>query len=229
MPIGEFGRPPELPSEVSPALTTPMYWMYEMGQASLNPARAVMDMTKLMFENPFNPWSTTQFGKSIAAFCELFERTTRRYGKPEWRLDDTEVNGVRVPVEIKTVWEKPFCRLLYFERKLTQPPRTPQPRVLIVAPMSGHYATLLRGTVEAFLPGHERHAHARFVCLADQGCLLRSRPAPPTLIRRDDLNGLRMPSHLHSPMLMSKISDRPCPGNQGASSCKRHVTPMSMR
>ncbi len=55
MPIGEFGRPPELPSEVSPALTTPMYWMYEMGQASLNPARALTDMTKLMFENPFNP------------------------------------------------------------------------------------------------------------------------------------------------------------------------------
>ena len=40
MPIGEFGRPPELPSEVSPALTTPMYWMYEMGHASLIPGRA---------------------------------------------------------------------------------------------------------------------------------------------------------------------------------------------
>ena len=53
------------------------------------------------------------------------------------------------------MWEKPFCRLLYFDRKLTRPLRAPQPRVLIVAPMSGHYATLLRGTVEAFLPTHE--------------------------------------------------------------------------
>ena len=155
MPIGEFGRPPGLPSEVSPALTTPMYWMYEMGKASLNPARAMADLTKLMFENPLNPFANTEFGKSIAAGCELFERTTRRYGKPEWNLPTTEVNGMRVPVEIKSVWEKPFCRLLHFERQLTQPLREPQPRVLIVAPMSGHYATLLRGTVEAFLPAHE--------------------------------------------------------------------------
>jgi poly(3-hydroxybutyrate) depolymerase len=53
------------------------------------------------------------------------------------------------------VWERPFCRLLHFERKLEHKPRVPQPRVLIVAPMSGHYPTLLRGTVEAFLPKHD--------------------------------------------------------------------------
>jgi poly(3-hydroxybutyrate) depolymerase len=155
MPIGEFGRPPALPIEVSPALTTPMYWMYEMGQASLNPARAFADATRLMFQNPLNPFSTTEFGKSVAASCEVFERTTRRYGKPEWGIDETEVNGVRTPVEIKSVWEKPFCRVLHFERKFARPLREPQPRVLLVAPMSGHYATLLRGTVEAFLPGHD--------------------------------------------------------------------------
>src|SRR3954463_9956435 len=155
MPIGEFGGAPPLVAEGSPALTTPMYWMYEMGQASLNPARAVTDATKILFQNPLNPWSHTQLGKSIAAGCELFERTTRRYGKPEWRLDTTDVNGVRTPVEVKSVWEKPFCRLLHFDRKLTRPLATPAPRVLIVAPMSGHYATLLRGTVDAFLPTHE--------------------------------------------------------------------------
>jgi poly(3-hydroxybutyrate) depolymerase len=153
--IGEFGRPPEMPAEVSPAMTTPMYWFYEMAHASLNPARAISDATKLAFKNPLNPWSHTDFGKSIAAACEVFERTTRRYGKPEWGLDTTEVNGMRVPIEIHNVWEKPFCRLLYFERKLERPLRHPQPRLLIVAPMSGHYATLLRGTVEAFLPTHE--------------------------------------------------------------------------
>ncbi|MGP9813322.1 polyhydroxyalkanoate depolymerase [Rhodopseudomonas sp. NSM] len=153
--IGEFGRPPEMPAEVSPAMTTPMYWFYELAHASLNPARAMSDATRLMFKNPMNPWSHTDLGKSIAAACEVFERTTRRYGKPEWGLDTTEVNGMRVPIEIHNVWEKPFCRMLYFERKLEHPLRHPQPRVLIVAPMSGHYATLLRGTVEAFLPTHE--------------------------------------------------------------------------
>ena len=91
-----------------------MYWMYEMAQASLNPARAVTDATKILFQNPLNPWSHTEFGKSIAAGCELFERTTRRYGKPEWGIHDTEVNGVRTPIEIRSVWEKPFCRLLLF-------------------------------------------------------------------------------------------------------------------
>ncbi len=155
MPIGEFGGAPDLATEDSSLLTTPMYWMYEMGQSSLNPARAVFDATKTVFSNPFNPWAHTRVGKSIAAACEVFERTTRRYGKPEWRIDDTEVNGVRVPVEVKTVWEKPFCRLLHFERQFERPLRQAQPRVLLVAPMSGHYATLLRGTVEGFLPGHD--------------------------------------------------------------------------
>ncbi|MEH6951812.1 polyhydroxyalkanoate depolymerase [Nitrobacter sp. NHB1] len=155
MPIGEFGRPPDMPAEVSPAMTTPMYWMYEMAQASLNPARAVTDATKMLFQNPLNPWSHTEFGKSVAAGCELFERTTRRYGKPEWGLHKTEVNGVRTPIEIRSVWEKPFCRLLYFDRMHVRPLRKPQPRVLLVAPMSGHYATLLRGTVEAFMPTHD--------------------------------------------------------------------------
>jgi poly(3-hydroxybutyrate) depolymerase len=171
MPIGEFGRPPALPSEVSPALTTPMYWMHEMARASLNPARMMTDATKVWFQNPFNPLTHTDFGKQVAAGCEVFERTTRRYGKPEWGLDDTEVNGVRTPVVIRTVWEKPFCRLLYFDRDHPRPLKHPQPRVLIVAPMSGHYATLLRGTVEAFLPTHEVYitdwTDARMVPMAE--------------------------------------------------------------
>ena len=121
MPIGEFGGAPPMVAEGSPALTTPMYWMYEMAHASLNPARAVTDAAKILFQNPLNPWSHTEAGKSIAAACELFERTTRRYGKPEWGLNDTDVNGIRTPVEVRSVWEKPFCRLLYFERKLTRP------------------------------------------------------------------------------------------------------------
>ncbi len=170
MPIGEFGRPPVLPAEVSPAMTTPMYWMYEMGYAALNPARFATDAAKILFQNPLNPWSYTEIGKSIAAGCEVFERTTRRYGKPEWGLKDTEVNGVRTPIAIHSVWEKPFCSLLYFERQHPRPLRSPPPRLLIVAPMSGHYATLLRGTVEAFLPTHDVYitdwADARMVPLA---------------------------------------------------------------
>ena len=86
---------------------------------------------------------------------ELFERSTRRYAKPVWDIDSTLVGGERAPIHISTVWQRPFCNLLHFERMFCHMPRRPQPKVLIVAPMSGHYATLLRGTVEAFLPNHD--------------------------------------------------------------------------
>jgi poly(3-hydroxybutyrate) depolymerase len=155
MPIGEFGGAAALPHDAGFPAANPLYWLYEMGQAALNPARAVADTTKLFFRNPINPWSHTSYGRSIAAAAEVFERTTRRYGKPEWHIDSTVVGGERVAVKIKTVWQRPFCKLLHFERALSKPPRRPQPKLLIVAPMSGHYATLLRGTVETFLPNHE--------------------------------------------------------------------------
>ena len=155
MAIGEFGGAPATPGDGGALLTAPMYWFYEMGHAALNPSRAWADATRLFFKNPVNPLSFTTYGKSIAAACELFERSTRRYGRPEWRISSTLVGGERVPVQLKTVWERPFCRLIHFERIFTHNPQRPQPRLLIVAPMSGHYPTLLRGTVEAFLPNHD--------------------------------------------------------------------------
>ena len=85
----------------------------------------------------------------------MFERSTRRYNKPEWNIDHTTVGGERVPVHPTVVWERPFCKLLHFERAFSRVPRRPQPKLLIVAPMSGHYPTLLRGTVETFLPNHD--------------------------------------------------------------------------
>jgi poly(3-hydroxybutyrate) depolymerase len=170
MPIGEFGGAPTPPGG-SLMLSSPMYWFYEVSHAALNPARAYADAARLYFKSPVNPLSFTTFGKSIAAACELFERSTRRYGRPEWRINSALVGGERVPVEIATVWERPFCRLLHFERRLVHPPRRPQPKILIVAPMSGHYPTLLRGTVEAFLPNHDVYltewVDARMVPLAD--------------------------------------------------------------
>jgi poly(3-hydroxybutyrate) depolymerase len=155
MAIGEFGGAPAIPGDGGPLLSAPLYWFYEMSHAALNPSRAWADATRLFFKNPINPLSFTTYGKSIAAACELFERSTRRYGRPEWRISSTLVGGERVPVQLKTVWERSFCRLIHFERIFTRNPRRPQPRLLIVAPMSGHYPTLLRGTVEAFLPNHD--------------------------------------------------------------------------
>ena len=171
MPIGEFDAAATLPGDTSVLLSSPIYWLYEMTLAALNPSRAVADATRLFFKNPANPLAHTTYGKSIAATMELFERTTRRYRRPEWGIDNVTVGGERVPVHITSVWERPFCRLLHFERAFTRVPRRPQPKLLIVAPMSGHFATLLRGTVETFLPNHEVYitdwADARTVPLAD--------------------------------------------------------------
>jgi poly(3-hydroxybutyrate) depolymerase len=171
MAIGEFGGAPAVPGENGILPSAPLYWFYEMSHAALNPSRAWADATRLFFRNPINPLSFTTFGKSIAAACELFERSTRRYGKPEWRISSTLVGGERVPVQTSTVWERPFCKLLHFERMFEHRPKRPQPRLLIVAPMSGHYATLLRGTVEAFLPNHDVYitdwTDARMVSLSE--------------------------------------------------------------
>jgi poly(3-hydroxybutyrate) depolymerase len=150
--IGEFGGAPNFGG---PMFSTGLYWFYEMSQAALNPARVFSEVTKLYFTNPLNPLTRTPFGKTVAATAELFERATRRYGKPEWNIASTTVGGVQVPVHINCIWERPFCRLLHFERVFERAPKQAQPKILIVAPMSGHYPTLLRGTVEAFLPNHD--------------------------------------------------------------------------
>ena len=172
MAIGEFGGAPAIPGDTGAMFSAaPMYWFYEMSHAALNPSRALADATRLFFKNPINPLSFTTYGKSIAAGCELFERSTRRYGRPEWRISSTLVGGERVPIQVSTVWERPFCRLLRFERLFTHRPQRPQPKLLIVAPMSGHFATLLRGTVEAFLPNHDVYvtdwSDARMVPLSE--------------------------------------------------------------
>ena len=146
------------------------YQLYELNHAALQPYRAFADAVHLFYTHPLNPVARTTFGRSVAGAAELFERTTRRYGKPSFGLTETRVDFQPVPVQEKVAWSKPFCDLIHFERGLPAG-RRPDPRMLIVAPMSGHYATLLRGTVEAFLPKAEVYitdwADARTVPLSE--------------------------------------------------------------
>jgi poly(3-hydroxybutyrate) depolymerase len=130
------------------------YHLYELAHLAVAPARALSDATRLMLRNPMNPLTHTAWGRSMAASAELFERLTRRYGKPAFGLDVVRIDGAEVAVTEEIVWERPFCNLIHFVRDLPAK-LAPQPTLLIVAPMSGHYATLLRGTVEAFLPHFE--------------------------------------------------------------------------
>ncbi len=129
--------------------------MYELAHAALTPARAAADGAKFLFRNPLNPLSNTSMGRGTAAAAELVERSTRRYEKPQFGVFSAQVNGRSVGVQEMCVWQKPFCRLLHFRRDLPEKEIAKSSRVLVVAPLSGHFATLLRGTVEGLLPFHE--------------------------------------------------------------------------
>lgn len=127
------------------------YHLYEMNHAAMAPLRAGADLMRQACNNPLNPLSNTAFGRSLDAGFEVFERLTRRYGKPEFGISSTDIDGKTVDVVEEVVWTKPFCRLIHFNRLLPEE-RPADPKILLVAPMSGHYATLLRGTVGALLP-----------------------------------------------------------------------------
>jgi poly(3-hydroxybutyrate) depolymerase len=123
------------------------------------PLRMAALMQSSMLRSPLNPMADTEVGRTAAAAADLFESMTRRYRKPDWDLPSTTVNAAEVAVTPKSVWSTPWCNLIHFERdadalKHARGDRT-DPTVLLVSPMSGHYATLLRDTVSAFLPDHE--------------------------------------------------------------------------
>ncbi|PXW62887.1 polyhydroxyalkanoate depolymerase [Methylobacterium sp. B4] len=120
-----------------------LYPLYEAGHLMLAPMRLMAEATRIACENPFNPLAYAPQSRAVAAGCEMFERTTRVYAKPAF--------GLGVPERI--VWERPFCRVIAFGEPSAE--LDAKPKLLIVAPMSGHYATLLRGTVEGFLSSHQ--------------------------------------------------------------------------
>ena len=128
-----------------------LYHFFDLQHALLTPARLMAEATRTVLTNPLNPLSFTQGARTVAAGAEVFERATRKFGKPDWNLGYTKIDGRQVDIVQKVLLEKPFCNLLHFRRKINRD----DPKVLIVAPMSGHYATLLRGTVKALLPHHD--------------------------------------------------------------------------
>ena len=132
-----------------------LYHLYELNHAAVRPARAFADATRLLLSNPFNPLAHTSIGRHAKAALEVFERATRRYRRPEFGITETAVDGVRVAVQEDVVWQRAFCRVIHFKRDLAPERAAAEPRILIVAPMSGHFATLLRGTVESLLPTHD--------------------------------------------------------------------------
>ncbi len=134
-----------------------LYTAYEMTHAALRPYRNLSSATRHMLQAPGNPLSLLPASRAVAAACEVFEGITKRYGKPEFGIDDVTVGNTTVPVVEQVEMELPFGNLLHFVREPAALPKSQEnpPKALLVAPMSGHYATLLRGTVRAMLRDHD--------------------------------------------------------------------------
>ena len=129
-----------------------LYALYEMQRASLAPMRALATSALGMLDLPHNPWRPTALGRVAAAALDSFEHTTRSFTKPAFGHTETTIDGQAVPIHEEVFATRPWANLLRFRRATERPG---DPKLLLVAPMSGHYATLLRGTVAAFLPDHD--------------------------------------------------------------------------
>jgi len=136
-----------------------LYSFHEYAYHAASPLRLAAQMARSFWGSSANPASDTAVGRTMYASAEMFSNMTRRYGKPEWGIDKVEIEGVDVRVRQVTAWSSPWCRMIHFARDRNDLRRAGraafEPAVLIVAPLSGHYATLLRGTVKQFLKDHE--------------------------------------------------------------------------
>ena len=136
-----------------------LYSLHEYAYHSALPWRLGAQIARDFWKNPANPVSETAIGRTLYASSELVAGLTRRYGKPAWGIDSVEIEGREVRVVEDLAWSSPWCRLVHFARHPADMRKArrkgAEPAVLIVAPLSGHYATLLRGTVRAFLQDHE--------------------------------------------------------------------------
>jgi poly(3-hydroxybutyrate) depolymerase len=127
-----------------------LYHLYELNRAAAAPFNAAAGVSQIFWTHPNNPLSATALGRTMAASMEIMERTTRRFRRPEFGITSISKGNRTVKITETAILTKPFCRLLHFKKESS--PATPLPKLLMVAPMSGHFATLLRGTVEAMLP-----------------------------------------------------------------------------
>ncbi|EJO32050.1 polyhydroxyalkanoate depolymerase [Achromobacter marplatensis] len=131
-----------------------LYQLHEMQRAFLTPFAAFTDAGSQLFSSPYSPLAYTPISRQMAAGYELMTRIGKEYQKPAWNLPETQINGKSVRVTETLALDKPFCRLVHFHRDVRAAGRD-DPKVLLVAPLSGHHATLLRDTVRALLPNHD--------------------------------------------------------------------------
>lgn len=117
-----------------------LYSLFEAQHTALMPFRYMAELSRGWFGHPFSPFAHFPMSRRFAASSDLFLRITERYEKPEWNLPEAQ---------IEVALDKPFCKLVHFRKNPTGK------KVLVVAPLSGHHATLVRDTVRSLLAEHD--------------------------------------------------------------------------
>ncbi|MBC3906467.1 polyhydroxyalkanoate depolymerase [Undibacterium umbellatum] len=134
-----------------------LYQFHELNRAFLNPLTQWAEASSKLFTNPVSPLAHSPYSQRIAAGYELLFRLGKDYEKPEFGITSTTIDKQEVEIAQSTAVIKPFCKLLHFKKVLSDKELTKlnQPKVLLVAPLSGHHSTLLRDTVRGLLPKHD--------------------------------------------------------------------------
>ena len=152
-----------------------LYKIFESQRTLMEPFADFAQATAKLYSNPISPFSKTSLGQRVSAGYDLIYRLGKDYVKPEFGIKSIDVDGVEIAIHERIEMNKPFCELRRFKRfsddTKTLAKIKGQPVVLIVAPLSGHYATLLRDTVRQLLKDHKVYItdwkNARLVPLSE--------------------------------------------------------------
>lgn len=150
-----------------------LYQFHELNRNFINPLIQWAEASAKLFTNPISPLAHAPFAQRIAAGYELMYRLGKSYEKPAFGIEKVTVNGNDVNILEQIAEKKSFCHLIHFKKDLSDAEiaKLNQPKLLIVAPLSGHHATLLRDTVRSMLENHDVYItdwlDARMVPYAD--------------------------------------------------------------
>ncbi|MES2281644.1 MAG: polyhydroxyalkanoate depolymerase [Pseudomonadota bacterium] len=152
-----------------------LYQLYETQRTLMEPFVDFAEAASKLYSNPLSPMAQNPFAQRVAAGYSLIYRLGKDYEKPQFNIQTIEVEGTSIAIHERVEIDKPFCELRRFKRfsddTATLAKLKGQPAVLIVAPLSGHYATLLRDTVKTMLKDHKVYItdwkNARTVPLSD--------------------------------------------------------------
>ena len=183
-----------------------IYQSYQARSDALRPLRASAALAAASMRGPWGAWANLLPAANAIAALELFAQTRVTHTRPAFGIETTTVGNRTVPVTEEVAARTPFATLLHFAKDVD----TPQPRMLVVAPLSGHFATLLRNTIEVLLPDKRRLRHrlAQRPRRAAVGWPVRLRRVcrPRHRLPRGDRS--RCPSHRRLPAVRARARRR---------------------